>query len=108
MKIVIVGASGTIGKKITADLEADHEIIRVGTKSGDIQADITDPASIRKMFEKIGSFDALVSAAGSGHFGSLNEMTDENFRKGVDSKMMGQINLVLIGQHYINPAVPLP
>ncbi len=103
MKIIIIGASGTLGKKITADFEKDHEVIKVGTKSGDIQADITDPDSIKKMFEKIGSFDALVCAAGGGHFGPLSEMTDADFRKGVNSKMMGQINLVLIGQHYINP-----
>ena len=103
MKIIIVGASGTLGKKITQDLQKDHEVIKVGTKTGDIQADITDPDSIKRMFEKIGSFDALVCAAGGGHFGPLNKMTDADFRKGVNSKMMGQINLVLIGQHYINP-----
>lgn len=104
MKIVIVGATGTLGKKITADFEKDHEIVKVGTKTGDIQADITKPESIKKMYEKTGSFDALICAAGGGHFGPLNKMTDAEFRKGVDSKMMGQINLVLIGQKYINPA----
>lgn len=103
MKIVIVGASGTLGSKITEDLENDHEVIKVGTKTGDIQADITDVNSLKKMFEKIGSFDALVSAAGGGHFGPLNEMTPEDFMKGVNSKLMGQVNLVLLGQHYINP-----
>lgn len=102
MKIVIVGASGTLGSKVTKDLENDHEIIKVGTKSGDIQADITNVGSIKEMFEKIGSFDALVSAAGSGHFGPLKEMTTEDFMKGVNSKFMGQVNLVLLGQHYIN------
>ncbi|GAB2761883.1 short chain dehydrogenase [Salinimicrobium soli] len=103
MKIVIVGATGTLGSKITADLEKDHEVIKVGTKTGDLQADITDPESIKIMFEKVGSFDALVCAAGGGHFGPLNSMTTEEFLKGVNSKMMGQINLVLLGQHYINP-----
>lgn len=103
MKIVIVGASGTLGSKVTKDLENDHEIIKVGTKTGDIQADITKVDSIKKMFEKIGSFDALVSAAGGGHFGPLKEMTTEDFMKGVNSKFMGQVNLVLLGQHYINP-----
>lgn len=103
MKIVIVGATGTIGKKVTAALEKGNEIIRVGSKSGDIQADMTSPDSVKKMFEKIGKFDALVSTTGSGHFGPLREMTLENFRKGIDSKLLGQINLVLTGQHYINP-----
>jgi NAD(P)-dependent dehydrogenase (short-subunit alcohol dehydrogenase family) len=103
MRIIIIGASGTIGKKITAALEKDHDIVRVGAKSGDLQADISSPASIEALFKKAGKFDALVSAAGDAHFGPLTAMTDKDFRKGVDSKLMGQINLVLIGQHYINP-----
>jgi NAD(P)-dependent dehydrogenase (short-subunit alcohol dehydrogenase family) len=97
MKIIIVGASGTIGKHIAGSLETDHEIIRVGSKSGDIQADITSPASIEKLFKQVGSFDALVSTAGDAHFGPLKTMTDKDFRKGIDSKLMGQVNLVLIG-----------
>lgn len=103
MKIIIVGASGTIGKHIVKALEGDHEIIKVGSRSGDIQADITDPESIKHLFEKAGSFDALVSAAGDGHFGPVEHMTDADFRVGLNSKLMGQVNLVLIGQHYINP-----
>lgn len=103
MKIIIVGATGTLGKKVTADLEKDHEIIKVGSKSGDLQADLTNPNSLREMFEKVGSFDALVCAAGGGHFGPLKDMTTADFQKGLNSKLMGQVNLVLIGQHYINP-----
>lgn len=103
MKIIIVGATGTIGSKVTADLEEDHEIIKVGSSSGDIRADITDSDSIEELFEEVGSFDALVSASGAGHFGAIDEMTEENFRVGLNSKLMGQINLVLKGQEYINP-----
>lgn len=103
MKIIIVGATGTIGKHVTAALQKDHEIVKVGSKSGDVQVDITSTDSIKAMFEKIGKFDALISAAGDGHFGPLNGMTDSDFRKGLDSKLMGQVNLVLIGQQHINP-----
>ena len=103
MKIIIVGATGTIGKHIARSLEKEHEIIRVGSKSGDIQADITSPTSIENLFKQVGPFDALVSAAGDAWFGPLKSMTDKEFRIGIDSKLMGQINLVLIGQHYINP-----
>lgn len=103
MKIIIIGASGTIGKHVTEALRKDHEIITGGSKSGDLQLDITLPDSIEAFFEKAGNFDALVSATGSGHFGPLPGMTDADFRKGIDSKLMGQINLVLIGQRYVNP-----
>ncbi len=103
MKIIIVGATGTIGQKVTADLEGEHDIIKVGTQSGDIQADITKPESIKKLFEEVGSFDALVNAAGGGHFGPLKEMDSDDFQAGLNSKLAGQANLVLIGQRYINP-----
>lgn len=103
MKIIIVGASGTIGKHVANALEKDHEVIKVGSRSGDIQADITSPASIENLFKQAGSFDALVSTAGNAYFGPLETATDKEFRTGIDSKLMGQINLVLIGQHYINP-----
>lgn len=101
MKIIIVGGTGTIGKHVTAALSKDHEVIVAGSKSGDIQVDITSPDSIKDLFEKTGKFDALVCVAGDGHFGPLNAMTDADFRKGIDSKLMGQVNLVLIGQHYV-------
>jgi NAD(P)-dependent dehydrogenase (short-subunit alcohol dehydrogenase family) len=103
MKIVIVGATGTIGKQVAGSLENDHEIIRVGSKSGDIHADITSPKSIENLFRQVASFDALVCTAGDAYFGPWKTMTDKEFRKGIDSKLMGQINLVLIGQKYINP-----
>lgn len=103
MKIIIIGATGTIGKHITKALEKDHEVIKAGSKSGDLQLDITSPDSIELFFEQTGKFDSLVSATGSAHFGPLNTMKDADFRVGINSKLMGQINLVLIGQHYINP-----
>ena len=103
MKIIIVGATGTIGKHVVAALEKEHEVIKAGSKSGDIQVDISSPESIERFFEQTGRFDALVNTSGNGHFGPLGTMTDADFRIGINSKLMGQINLVLTGQHYVNP-----
>jgi len=103
MKIIIVGATGTMGKHLTNAFEKEHEIIRVASKGGDIEADITSTESIENMFKQVGTFDALISTAGPTHVGPWKNLTDKEFRKGVEGKMMGQINLVLIGQHYINP-----
>ena len=105
MKIIIVGATGTIGKHVVNALEqkGEHQIVKVGSKSGDVQVNISDPQSIKSMYEKIGAFDALVCAAGEGHFGPFAKMTDTEFRISINSKLMGQVNLVLVGQHYINP-----
>lgn len=57
------------------------------------------------MFRQVGSFDALISTAGPTYVGPWKNLTDKEFRKGVEGKMMGQINLVLIGQHYINSLI---
>ena len=103
MKIIIVGASGTMGKHLSGAFEKEHEIIKVGSKTGDIQVDITSPEEIENFFRQVGPFDALISTAGPTFVGPWKKMTDKEFRKGVEGKMMGQINLVLIGQHYINP-----
>ncbi|MEO6149336.1 MAG: short chain dehydrogenase [Mucilaginibacter sp.] len=103
MKILIVGGTGTIGKKVAAALQGDHEVITAGSKSGDLQLDITSTESIEAFFKKAGKFDALISATGSGYFGPLKTMTLAYFKKGLDSKLSGQVNLVLIGQKYINP-----
>ncbi|WP_316762281.1 short chain dehydrogenase [Pedobacter aquatilis] len=103
MKIIVIGGTGTIGKRIVADLENDHEIIVVGATKGTYQVDITSTESIEKLFARIGNFDALISTAGNGHFGLLKFAKQDDFNIGLQHKLLGQINLVLIGQKFINP-----
>ena len=102
MKIIIVGASGAVGKCALDALSSRHEIISVGKTSGDIQANIEDVESIRSMYKQVGKVDAVVSAVGHGHFGAVDEMTAEQFMKGIDHKVLPQVNLVLEGFDYIN------
>jgi NAD(P)-dependent dehydrogenase (short-subunit alcohol dehydrogenase family) len=102
MKIVVVGATGTIGKFVVAALQDRHEIVKVGNRGGKHQVDIADGNSIRALFKKIGRFDALVSAAGKVHFGDFTAMTEKEMQIGLLNKLMGQVNLVLIGRDHIN------
>lgn len=98
MQIILVGASGTLGSAIAERLGSRHDLIRVGRHSGDLHADITQPDSIRALFAKVGRFDALVSATGSLAFAPVTELTQADFQVGLSSKLMGQVNLVLLGQ----------
>ena len=87
MKIILVGASGTIGQAIDRELRERHDIVRVGRNSGELRVDISDPASIRRLFEQAGPFDALISAAGNAHFGALEELSAKEFAVGLDDKL---------------------
>ena len=42
MRVLVVGASGTIGRAIVAELEPRHEVIAAGRSSGELRTDITD------------------------------------------------------------------
>lgn len=101
-KILLIGASGTIGQAVLANLGARHDVITVGRKSGEHRADFSQPGSVAKLFEAVGKVDAIVSTAGNLHFGPLTEMTPEQFNLGLQDKLLGQVQLALIGHKYLN------
>jgi NAD(P)-dependent dehydrogenase (short-subunit alcohol dehydrogenase family) len=101
MKVLIVGASGTIGRAVAAELGKRHDVIAAGRSSGDVRIDITDSASIAAAFKKVGRVDAVVSTAGHVKFAPLAEMNGEDYAIGNKDKLMGQVNLVLLGRESI-------
>ena len=102
MKIVIIGGEGTIGKKVSRHFATKHEVIIGGRKSGDVIVDIADSQSIQAMFDTIGNVDAVVCIAGEAKWAAFETMTEEDYYIGLRSKLMGQVNLVRIGQNYLN------
>jgi NAD(P)-dependent dehydrogenase (short-subunit alcohol dehydrogenase family) len=102
MRIVHFGANGTVGEPVATEFSKRHEVIRVNRTSGDHRADLTDPQSVDRLFEKIGKVDAIVCTAGHVHFGPLAAMTAELLMKGLKDKVMGQANAVLAGIKYLN------
>lgn len=103
MKILIIGAKGTIGKKVALELAKKHKLILAGRKSGDINVDISDSASIRSLFKKVGLLDAIVCIAGEAKWDDFNKLTEDDYYIGIKSKLMGQVNLVRIGKEYLHP-----
>ena len=99
-KIVVIGATGTLGKAIVSELSARHEVISAGFSQGDIQVDITNDASVQNMYKNIGPIDAVILATGKVHFASLEDMKIEDYDIGLQSKLMGQIKVVLTGLNY--------
>jgi len=104
MKILLVGGDGTIGRRIAATFgQRGHELIVAGRKSGAVHVDISEPASIEAMFKQTGKMDACICTAGTGYYGAFDTMTSELMQPGIQGKLLGQVNLVLIGKNYLNP-----
>ncbi len=96
MRILLVGATGTIGKAVAAALGARHDVIAASRHTGE-QVDIEDPASMRALYQRVGRLDAVISAAGSAAWKPLAQLTDQDFAFSLGNKLMGQVNLVRYG-----------
>ncbi|MBS9463437.1 short chain dehydrogenase [Flagellimonas sp. 389] len=103
MKIVIIGGKGTIGNKVTDHFSKNNEVLVAGRTSGEVTVDIADANSIKKMFDGIGMVDAIICIAGEAKWASFNDLTEDDYYIGIKSKLMGQVNLVRIGQKFLNP-----
>jgi NAD(P)-dependent dehydrogenase (short-subunit alcohol dehydrogenase family) len=102
MNIVIVGASGRIGGKVAERLSSNHDLIRVGARTGDLLCDYTDPTSISRLFEQTGSFDALIAVVGGDSvFKGYRDLVDEDYRFGFERKFLGQVRLVRIAERFV-------
>ncbi|WP_051927554.1 short chain dehydrogenase [Ruegeria halocynthiae] len=101
-KIIIIGASGTIGRPTTAKFkELGYEVITVGRNSGDVRANLLDSNSIKAMFEQTGKVDALLNLGGEAPFATIEEVTDQQVDDLADAAR-GTINLVRYGLNYLN------
>jgi NAD(P)-dependent dehydrogenase (short-subunit alcohol dehydrogenase family) len=102
MKILIIGGTGTIGKKVSEHFSKKHEIVIAGRNSGEIAVDISNSRSIETMFESVSHLDAVVCIAGEAKWAPFDSLTEEDYYFGLRSKLMGQVNLVRLGHKQLN------
>lgn len=100
LRVLIVGASGLIGRAISAELSSRHEILSAGRSVAEFKLDLTDPASIEACFKKAGPLDAVICAAGEVKFAPLSDFKPLPIGKslytlGLENKLLGQVNLTL-------------
>lgn len=98
-RILLIGASGTIGQAVHANLAARHSVVTAGRSSGDHRADLSQPDSLEQLLTQVGKVDAIVCTAGNLHFGPLASMTAAQFNLGLQDKLLGQVQLALLAQH---------
>lgn len=97
MRILVIGANGTIGRAVVTALSAGNEIISASLRSSTVKVDMADPESIRRMYRSLGKLHAVVCAAGQAKFAPLAQLGDADFRFCLDNKLMGQVNVVRFG-----------
>jgi NAD(P)-dependent dehydrogenase (short-subunit alcohol dehydrogenase family) len=97
MRIVVIGATGTIGRAVVEALRPGNEIIEASRSKSPVTVDIADPSSIRAMYERVGQVDAVISAAGDARFKPFDQLGDDDFAFSLANKLMGQVNLVRYG-----------
>ena len=96
MKVIVIGATGTIGAAVVQALAAKkHEVIGA-SRRGELRVDIDDAASIRAMFERAGEADAVICCAGNAVFKPFAQLTDADYALGLRSKLMGQVAVARI------------
>jgi NAD(P)-dependent dehydrogenase (short-subunit alcohol dehydrogenase family) len=100
VKIVVFGATGTIGKAVADALAARHEVVRV-SRGGAVKADLEDPASVERLLASVKDVDAVVGCAGSAAFKPLAQLSDADLQLGLRSKLMGQVNLVRVAMRHL-------
>ena len=97
MRILVVGATGTIGRAVVEALSPGNEIVAASRSKSTIKVDLAHPDSIKAMYEAAGKVDAVVSAAGEAKFAPLDQLSDDDFLFSLVNKLMGQVNLVRYG-----------
>jgi NAD(P)-dependent dehydrogenase (short-subunit alcohol dehydrogenase family) len=98
MKILLIGATGTLGTAVLKTLTArGHEVLSVGRTGGDLRYDIADPEQTAELYERVGRLDAVVSTAGDVPWKPLTEMTPEDYQAAFRGKVLSQVDLVRQG-----------
>ena len=103
MRILVIGASGTIGSAIVQQLGSNVELITASRSGASFTLDIADSESIKAMFSKLSGLDAVVCAVGVAAYAPLFKLGDGDFERGIHNKLMGQVNLVRFGAEAMAP-----
>ncbi|MFD8258722.1 short chain dehydrogenase [Streptomyces griseoluteus] len=93
MKIIVIGATGTIGRAVAEALETEHEVIRA-SRNGSTRVDLENPSSIDALFDTVGAVDAVICCAASGQLTPIASPSDDEFTLGLKGKLLGQVMLL--------------
>lgn len=100
--VIVIGAQGKMGQAALTGL-TKHKVV-TASRSGkgcDYKVNITSKESIRELFEAVGEFDAVVNTVGHCEYAPFQTMTDAQWDTTIQSKLVGQMNVVKVGLDFI-------
>ncbi|MFC4054917.1 short chain dehydrogenase [Actinomadura syzygii] len=100
MKVIVVGATGTVGRAVVSALEPAHEVVRA-SRRGPVAVDLEDPSSLDALFAAVPDPDGVICCAASGPLVSLETVTDHEFAQGLQGKLLGQVALARRALHHL-------
>ncbi|SES45702.1 short chain dehydrogenase [Actinokineospora terrae] len=101
MKVIVVGGTGTIGRRLVPALRSrGHDVVTAARTSGDIHVDLTAPATIEAMYRQVTAADSVISVAAHGALDEFTTLTSDRLHENLRAKFYGQVALVLTGQHH--------
>ena len=101
MKIIVIGATGTIGHEVAKALSLNNHEVIGASRHGEVQVTLDDPDSVRALFDTVGQIDAVVSCAGNATFKPFAELADADYEYGFRSKLMGQVSVARFAQAHL-------
>ena len=101
MKIIVIGAAGTIGNEVVRALTQNKHEVVCASRSGEVKVNVDDPSSVRALFDKVQGVDAVVSCAGNAAFKPFTELTDSDYELGLRSKLMGQVSVARFAKDHL-------
>ncbi len=112
LRVLLVGASGVIGRWVNQALADNCTVITAGLDDPQYQVDLTDVSSIQTLLQAVhdegGLLDAVISTAGRARFSCLADIDAANVEEsayglGLHDKLMGQVNLALAARAVLKP-----
>jgi len=100
-RVLVIGSSGLLGSHLVNALKSKAEVVEASFSRAAHKVDISDPASLRQLFERVGTVDAIVCTAGMARFVPWANATDDDWTHGVANKLMGQVNVARLGAPYV-------
>ncbi len=99
MRILVIGASGQVGRT-AVDALAGHEIV-AASRNSEPSVDVTDSASVERLFAAVGQIDAVIVAVGEVPFRPLDALRRSDYEAALRGKVLSQLDVVRIGTSYV-------